>query len=90
MSNSSIDITLRRKSVFLIADLVESQLGTRNKAEVPFFSNSFFLKSVVELTASTDLDLQEKVFLKHQPRYCLQLSNLLSMWSWALMVYTYK
>ncbi|GFZ07021.1 ARM repeat superfamily protein [Actinidia rufa] len=63
LSNSSIDITLRRKSVFLVADLAESQLGTRNKAEVPFFSNSFFLKSVVELTASTDLDLQEKALV---------------------------
>ncbi|XP_059658377.1 uncharacterized protein LOC132304643 isoform X2 [Cornus florida] len=60
LSNSSIDIRLRRKSVFLVADLAECQLETRNKAELPFFSNRFFLKSVVDLTASTDLDLQEK------------------------------
>ncbi|XP_057493909.1 uncharacterized protein LOC130779325 isoform X2 [Actinidia eriantha] len=34
LSNSSIDITVRRKSVFLVAGLAESQLGTRNKAGV--------------------------------------------------------
>ncbi|KAA8532258.1 hypothetical protein F0562_032291 [Nyssa sinensis] len=63
MSNSSIDIRLRKKSVFLVADLAEYQLEARNKAELPFFSNHFFLKSVVDLTASTDLDLQEKALV---------------------------
>lgn len=64
MTNSSIDVRLRKKSVFLVADLAESQLETRNKVELPFFSNRFFLKSVVDLTASAnDLDLQEKVFV---------------------------
>jgi len=62
LSDSSADIRLRRKSVFLVAALVECQLETRSKAELPFFSNRLFLKSVVDLTASTDLDLQEKVF----------------------------
>ncbi|CAA2975926.1 hsp70 nucleotide exchange factor FES1 isoform X1 [Olea europaea subsp. europaea] len=60
LSNSSTDIRLRRKSVFLVADLVENQLGSSNKAVLPFFSNQFFLKSVVDLIASPDLDLQEK------------------------------
>ena len=46
-----------------MADLAECQLETRDKAEQPFFSNQFLLKSLVDLTASTDLDLQEKVFL---------------------------
>uniref|UniRef100_A0A5B7BIV4 Putative hsp70 nucleotide exchange factor FES1 isoform X2 n=1 Tax=Davidia involucrata TaxID=16924 RepID=A0A5B7BIV4_DAVIN len=63
MSNSSIDIRLRKKSVFLVADLAECHLEARNKAELPFFSNCFFLKSVVDLTASTDLDLQEKALV---------------------------
>ncbi|KAL6998842.1 hypothetical protein U1Q18_000010 [Sarracenia purpurea var. burkii] len=63
LSNSSIDTVLRKKSVFLVADLVESQLETRNNAELPFFSNRFFLKSLVDLTASTDLDLQEKALI---------------------------
>ncbi|XP_022874800.1 hsp70 nucleotide exchange factor FES1 [Olea europaea var. sylvestris] len=60
LSNSSTDIRLRRKSVFLVADLVENQLGSSNKAVLPFFSNQLFLKSVVDLIASPDLDLQEK------------------------------
>lgn len=60
LSNSSTDIRLRRKSLFLVADLVESQLGSSNKAELPFFSNQLFLKSVVDLIATPDLDLQEK------------------------------
>ncbi|CAI9785078.1 unnamed protein product [Fraxinus pennsylvanica] len=60
LSNSSTDIRIRRKSVFLVADLVESQLGSSNKAELPFFSNQLFLKSVVDLIATPDLDLQEK------------------------------
>ncbi|KAG5521705.1 hypothetical protein RHGRI_034057 [Rhododendron griersonianum] len=63
LSNSTNDITLRRKCVFLVADLAESQLETRNKVELPFFSNPLFLKSVVDLTASTDLDLQEKALV---------------------------
>ncbi|GFP83044.1 hsp70 nucleotide exchange factor fes1 [Phtheirospermum japonicum] len=60
LSNSSIDIRLRRKSVFLLADLIESQLDSRVNTELPFFSNHSLLKSVVNLMASEDLDLQEK------------------------------
>ncbi|XP_011075719.1 hsp70 nucleotide exchange factor FES1 isoform X1 [Sesamum indicum] len=60
LSNSSSDIRLRRKSVFLLADLVECQLDSRKSKEPPFFSNHLLLKSVVDLMASADLDLQEK------------------------------
>lgn len=61
MSNSNIDVRLLRKSVFLVADLAECQLErSNNRPELPFFSNRLFLKSVVDLMASTDLDLQEK------------------------------
>ncbi|KAF8378091.1 hypothetical protein HHK36_029427 [Tetracentron sinense] len=63
LSNSSIDIRLRRKSAFLVGDLVECQLESTNKPELPFFSNRFFLKTLVDLTASTDLDLQEKALM---------------------------
>lgn len=56
-----MDIRLRRKAVFLVGDLAECQLENLDNAEMPFFSNQFFLKSVVDLTASSDLDLQEKV-----------------------------
>ncbi|XP_010250404.1 PREDICTED: nucleotide exchange factor SIL1 [Nelumbo nucifera] len=63
MSNPSIDVRLRRKSASLVADLAGYQLEITNKAEHPFFSNHFFLKSVVDLTASTDLDLQEKALM---------------------------
>ncbi|KAF8040995.1 hypothetical protein BT93_B3036 [Corymbia citriodora subsp. variegata] len=60
LSNSSIDIRLRRKAVFLVGDLAERQLEALNEEELPFFSNKLFLKAVVDLMASTDLDLQEK------------------------------
>ncbi|KAG8365736.1 hypothetical protein BUALT_Bualt17G0002900 [Buddleja alternifolia] len=60
LSNSSIDIRLHRKSVFLLADLIEGQLDSRHNTELPFFSNHSLLKSVVDLLASADLDLQEK------------------------------
>ncbi|XP_073264102.1 uncharacterized protein [Populus alba] len=63
LSNSSSDIRLHRKAVFLVADLVECQLENLARAESPFFRNRFFLKSVVDLTASTDLDLQEKALV---------------------------
>lgn len=61
MSDASIDIRLRRKAVFLLGDLAECQLENMDKDELPFFSNRVFLKSVVDLTSSADLDLQEKV-----------------------------
>ncbi|KAL5998519.1 hypothetical protein ACLOJK_009462 [Asimina triloba] len=65
MSNSNTDIRLRRKSVFLVADLAESeleQLERRSKAQLPFFGDRLFLKSVVDLMKAADLDLQEKVY----------------------------
>ncbi|KAM7468810.1 hypothetical protein LguiB_016372 [Lonicera macranthoides] len=72
--NLSIDIRLRKKAVFLVADLAESQLETRDKVELPFFSNRVFLKSMVDLTASADdLDLQEKAL--HAIKNLLQLRS---------------
>lgn len=61
LNNSTLDIRLHRKSVSLISDLAECQLGSENRGELPIFSNRFFLKSVVDLALSSDLDLQEKV-----------------------------
>ncbi|KAF6163759.1 hypothetical protein GIB67_012118 [Kingdonia uniflora] len=63
MRNSGMDIRLRRKSAFLVADLAESQLENTDEAEPIFFSNKLFLKSVVDLTTSSDLDLQEKALM---------------------------
>lgn len=63
LSNSNIDIRLLKKAVFLIGDLAEFQLENADQGEMSFFSNRFFLKSVVDLTASADLDLQEKALL---------------------------
>lgn len=63
LSNSSNDIRLRRKAVAVVADLAEYQLENTVRAESPCFRNRFFLKSVVDLTASTDLDLQEKALV---------------------------
>lgn len=60
--NSSIDLRLRKKCLLLVADIAESQLETRIRVKLPFLRDRFFLKSVVDLSASTDdLDLQEKV-----------------------------
>lgn len=47
--------------MFLVGDLTECQLENMERAELPFFSSHIFLKSVVDQTASDDLDLQEKV-----------------------------
>ncbi|XP_021912574.1 hsp70 nucleotide exchange factor FES1 [Carica papaya] len=63
LSNSSIDVRLRRKAVFLVGDLALSLSENKKKAEPPIFSNHFLLKSVVDLTMSVDLDLQEKALV---------------------------
>ncbi|KAK8710986.1 hypothetical protein V6N13_146293 [Hibiscus sabdariffa] len=63
LSSPSMDIRLRRKAVFLVGDLAECQLEDTDKAEMPFLSNRLLLKSVVDLTASGDLDLQEKALV---------------------------
>ncbi|KAH0694968.1 hypothetical protein KY285_022065 [Solanum tuberosum] len=60
LSNSNLDIRLHKKSLFLIADLAESQLENENTAEVSFFSNRLLLKAIVDSMASSDLDLTEK------------------------------
>ncbi|KAF5746346.1 hsp70 nucleotide exchange factor FES1 isoform X2 [Tripterygium wilfordii] len=60
LSNSSIDVRLRRKAVSLFGHLAECQLEKQGKADMPFLCNQFFLKSVVDVTSSNDLDLQEK------------------------------
>lgn len=60
LKNSTFDIRLRRKCIFLIGDLAQSHIESANKAELPFFSDNLFLKAIVDLTSSEDLDLQEK------------------------------
>lgn len=60
LSNSSIDIRIQKKSVLLVANLAECQLENGSNPEPPFFHDRFFLRSVVDLLASVDLDLQEK------------------------------
>lgn len=60
LSNSTFDIRLRRKCVSLIGDMVECQLENAVTAELPFFSDQSFLKAIVDLTSSDDLDLREK------------------------------
>ncbi|GAA0151026.1 hypothetical protein LIER_09835 [Lithospermum erythrorhizon] len=60
LSNSSIDIRLKKKSLFLVADLAESQLENTDKLQLPFLADQLFLKLVVDVLVATDLDLQEK------------------------------
>lgn len=47
--------------MLLLTDLAEYQLENIDKEEPSFFNSQDLVKSVVDLTASTDLDLQEKV-----------------------------
>lgn len=61
LSNSNLDIRLHKKSLFLIADLAESQLENENTADVSIFSNRLLLKAIVDSMVSSDLDLKEKV-----------------------------
>lgn len=46
-----------------MTDLAGYQLEHADQDEPPFFNDKNLLKSVVDLTASTDLDIQEKVIL---------------------------
>ncbi|KAL4354690.1 hypothetical protein GQ457_06G034420 [Hibiscus cannabinus] len=79
LSSPSVDIRLRRKAVFLVGDLAECQLEDTDKAEMPFLSNRLLLKSVVDLTASGDLDLQEKALVA--------IKNLLQLKTTEAMVF---
>ncbi|KAG7565345.1 Armadillo-type fold [Arabidopsis suecica] len=74
MSNGSLDIKLRRKAVFLVGDLAESQLQNTEKDELPIFKDRLFLKSVVDLIVVLDLDLQEKALTAIQT--LLQLKSI--------------
>ncbi|KAK2442660.1 nucleotide exchange factor SIL1 [Trifolium repens] len=63
LRNATVDIKLRRKAVLLLTDLAEYQLENIDKDEPLFFNDQDLLKSVVDLTASSDLDLQEKALV---------------------------
>ncbi|KAI3866595.1 hypothetical protein MKX03_023807 [Papaver bracteatum] len=63
MSNSSIDIRLRKKSASLVADLAESLIESTGEPEPQYFNSRYFLKSVVSLVAPADFDLQEKALM---------------------------
>ncbi|XP_051122543.1 hsp70 nucleotide exchange factor FES1 [Andrographis paniculata] len=75
LSNTSIDVRLRRKSVFLLADLIECQLDERNSSAPPSFSSHLLLKSVVNQMASVDLDLQEKALYAIKNLLLLRSAN---------------
>ncbi|PON34509.1 Coatomer beta subunit, partial [Parasponia andersonii] len=62
LSNATTDIRLQKKAVLLVGDLAED--ADDDVIVVPLFSSRILLKSVVDLiTASSDLDLQEKALL---------------------------
>lgn len=63
MSNVSTDMRLQKKAAFLVADLADYQLHNAENTKLSFLSNHLFLKSVVDLALSTDLDLQEKALM---------------------------
>ncbi|XP_047268500.1 hsp70 nucleotide exchange factor FES1 isoform X2 [Capsicum annuum] len=60
LSNSNLDIRLRKKSLILIADLAVSQMENENAAEFSIFKNQLLLKAIVHSMESTDIDLGEK------------------------------
>ncbi|GLJ45723.1 hypothetical protein SUGI_0962250 [Cryptomeria japonica] len=62
MRNSSCDIRLRKKSLFLVADLAEHGLETAGSVS-SFQADAEYLKSVVDLLVLPDLDMQEKLLL---------------------------
>ncbi|ONK72142.1 uncharacterized protein A4U43_C04F16220 [Asparagus officinalis] len=72
MRNSSLDVRLQKKAALLVADLADHQLHNAENMKQSFLSNHIFLKSVVDLLSSADLDLQEKALLAI--RSLLQLS----------------
>ncbi|KAL7135269.1 hypothetical protein ABFS83_11G082400 [Erythranthe nasuta] len=77
LSNSSVDIRLHRKCVFLLSDLVEFQLDGTSNRELPFLRNQHLLKSVVGLLLSPDLDLQEKALYAVKNLLMLRSSDAL-------------
>ncbi|WOL16192.1 hypothetical protein Cni_G24974 [Canna indica] len=73
MRNSSIDIRLRKKAAFLVADLADYQIQHADNSILHYLSNRIVLKAVVDLILIPDLDLQEKALLA--VRSLLQLSS---------------
>ncbi|KAI4383643.1 hypothetical protein MLD38_009455 [Melastoma candidum] len=64
LSNSTVDVRLQRKAVFLVGYLAECQSEAANEEELPLFRNRKFLKSVVDLmSSSSDLDVQGKALV---------------------------
>ncbi|KMZ73584.1 hypothetical protein ZOSMA_146G00620 [Zostera marina] len=63
ISNFSIDGRLRKKAMYLVADLVDYKLEHMDNLNTPFFSNHLLLKSIVNHMSSSDPDLQEKALL---------------------------
>lgn len=63
MSSPSADIRLRKKAVLLVAEMADWQLENPDSKRPSLFRSCQLLKSVVDLTSSADLDLQEKVIL---------------------------
>ncbi|CAM0952369.1 unnamed protein product [Alopecurus aequalis] len=61
-SSSSTDVRLQKKAVFLVTDLADFQLNSGNSG-LAFLSERVLLKSLVDMLARFDLDLQEKVLL---------------------------
>ncbi|CAN6464580.1 unnamed protein product [Victoria cruziana] len=63
MSNLSSDVRLRKKAAVLVADLAVSLSANTYAPVGAVMHDSLFLKSVVDLTAEYDLDLQEKALI---------------------------
>ncbi|CAN1227783.1 Hsp70 nucleotide exchange factor fes1 [Linum grandiflorum] len=75
LRNSSSDLRLCKKAVSLVSDLAENELEYPDRAEHPCFGNRLFLKSIVDLTLSVDIDLQEKALLAIKNLLQLETAN---------------
>ncbi|KAL8228203.1 hypothetical protein R6Q57_015807 [Mikania cordata] len=77
LSNVTADVRLHRRSVSLVGDLAEYQLEYSSKPEPLFFRNCTLVRPVLDLTASYDLDLQEKVLVAVKNLLRLKSAELL-------------
>ncbi|CAN0911370.1 Hsp70 nucleotide exchange factor fes1 [Linum grandiflorum] len=75
LRNSSSNLRLCKKAVSLVSDLAENELEYPDRAEHPCFGNRLFLKSIVDLTLSVDVDLQEKALLAIKNLLQLETAN---------------
>ncbi|KAG0452655.1 hypothetical protein HPP92_025028 [Vanilla planifolia] len=78
MSDNSNDVRLQKKAVLLVADLANSyQQETVGSAELLHVGDRLFLKTVIDLAMTNDVDLMEKALLATKSLLLLPSTNAL-------------